>query len=130
MKIREILAALAVSALCGCTDYLDVVPDNIATIEMAFNNRANAEKYLATCYSRIPLYGNQHENPGLTAGNDIWYYTMEDHYFSNTWAFGIANGLQNVSDPINNYWDGIYTKPYVTVTSLLKMFRTEVGLLT
>ena len=38
MKIREILAALAVSALCGCTDYLDVVPDNIATIEMAFNN--------------------------------------------------------------------------------------------
>ena len=107
MKIREILAALAVSALCGCTDYLDVVPDNIATIEMAFNNRANAEKYLATCYSRIPLYGNQHENPGLTAGNDIWYYTMEDHYFSNTWAFGIANGLQNVSDPINNYWDGI-----------------------
>ena len=49
MKIREILAVLAVSALCGCTDFLDVVPDNIATIEMAFNNRANAEKYLATC---------------------------------------------------------------------------------
>lgn len=93
MKIREILAALAVSALCGCTDYLDVVPDNIATIEMAFNNRANAEKYLATCYSRIPLYGNQHENPGLTAGNDIWYYTMEDHYFSNTWAFGISQRI-------------------------------------
>lgn len=107
MKIREILAVLAVSALCGCTDFLDVVPDNIATIEMAFNNRANAEKYLATCYARVPLYGNQHENPGLTAGNDIWYYTMEDHYFSNTWAFGIANGLQNVSDPINNYWDGV-----------------------
>lgn len=46
MKIREILAILAVSTLCGCTDFLDVVPDNIATIEMAFNNRANAEKYL------------------------------------------------------------------------------------
>ena len=43
MKIREILAVLAVSALCGCTDFLDVVPDNIATIEMAFNYRANAE---------------------------------------------------------------------------------------
>lgn len=53
MKIREILAVLAVSALCGCTDFLDVVPDNIATIEMAFNNRANAEKIsgylLCTC---------------------------------------------------------------------------------
>ena len=53
MKIREILAVLAVSALCGCTDFLDVVPDNIATIEMAFNNRANAEKYLATCYAPV-----------------------------------------------------------------------------
>ena len=73
MKIREILAVLAVSALCGCTDFLDVVPDNIATIEMAFNNRANAEKYLATCYARVPLYGNQHENPGLTEiGRASW----------------------------------------------------------
>ena len=115
MKIREILAVLAVSALCGCTDFLDVVPDNIATIEMAFNNRANAEKYLATCYARVPLYGNQHENPGLTAGNDIWYYTMEDHYFSNTWAFGSKE-------------ENLYTKPYATVISSLKMFRTEIEL--
>lgn len=111
MKIRKIFGILAISALFGCTDYLDVVPDNIATIEMAFNNRANAEKYLTTCYARVPLYGNQHENPGLTAGNDIWYYTSQDFYFSNTWAFGIANGMQNVSDPINNYWDGNGGKP-------------------
>lgn len=82
------------------------MPDNIATIEMAFNNRTNAEKYLATCYSYIPLYGAQRDNPGLTSGNDIWFYTMEDASFNNKWSFGIANGLQNTSDPLNNYWDG------------------------
>lgn len=106
MRIQKIFSIIALSILTGCTDFLDVVPDNIATIEMAFNNRTNAEKYLATCYSYIPLYGAQQDNPGLTSGNDIWFYTMEDASFNNKWSFGIANGLQNTSDPLNNYWDG------------------------
>ena len=106
MRIQKIFSIIALSILTGCTDFLDVVPDNIATIEMAFNNRTNAEKYLATCYSYIPLYGAQRDNPGLTSGNDIWFYTMEDASFHNKWSFGIANGLQNTSDPLNNYWDG------------------------
>ena len=42
----------------------------------------------------------------MTSGNDIWFYTMEDASFNNKWSFGIANGLQNTSDPLNNYWDG------------------------
>lgn len=106
MKIKKIIALMFIGVLSGCSDFLDVAPDNIATIDMAFNNKTNAEKYLATCYSRIPLYGAQRDNPGLTAGNDVWFYTMEDQYFDNKWSFGIANGLQNINDPLNNYWDG------------------------
>lgn len=106
MKTKKILSILLVSTFFGCSDFLDVVPDNMATIDMAFNNRANAEKYLATCYSHIPVLGSEQNNPGMTAGNDVWYYTMEDNFFSNKLAFGIANGLQNSSDPLNNYWDG------------------------
>lgn len=106
MKIKNIVGILLVSTFFGCSDFLDVVPDNMATIDMAFNNRANAEKYLATCYSHIPLLGSEQNNPGLTAGNDLWYYTMEDNFYSNKLAFGIANGLQNISNPLNNYWDG------------------------
>lgn len=108
MKLKSIISLLIAGSLCGCSDYLDVVPDNIATIDMAFNNKVNAEKYLATCYSYVPLYGALRDNPGLTAGNDVWFYTMEDQYFDNKWSFGIANGLQNVNDPLNNYWDGGY----------------------
>lgn len=90
----------------SCSDYLDVVPDGVADLEMMFNNRASAERYLTTCYSYIPLFGAQRDNPGLTSGNDIWYYTLKDQYNDNEWAFGIANGLQNVQNPLTNYWDG------------------------
>ena len=40
--------------LSACSDYLDVVPDNVGTIEHSFSNRNEAEKYLFTCYSYIP----------------------------------------------------------------------------
>lgn len=43
MKLKSIISLLIAGSLCGCSDYLDVVPDNIATIDMAFNNKVNAE---------------------------------------------------------------------------------------
>ena len=62
--------------ITSCSDYLNVVPDGVADLEMMFNNRTSAERYLTTCYSYIPLFGAQRDNPGLTFGNDIWYYTF------------------------------------------------------
>lgn len=106
MKLKQIILLSIIGISSSCSDYLDVAPDNIATIDMAFNNKANAEKYLATCYSYMPLYGAQRDNPGLTSGGDVWFYTMDDASFNNQWAFGIANGLQNINNPLCNYWDG------------------------
>lgn len=104
---RIFTALICLGSLCSCVDYLDVIPDNLATLDIAFNNRSSAERYLTTCYSYVPLYGDQDWNPGLTAGNEIWYYSMDDNvYVQNLWAFGIANGLQNIVTPLNNYWDG------------------------
>ncbi len=100
------LLATALSAMLGACDYLDIVPDGVATLEMAFNNKANGEKYLATCYSYIPLYGAQAVNPGIASGNEIWFYTMSGKGFGNTTTFGIANGLQNSNRPLVNFWDG------------------------
>ncbi|MGI5872827.1 MAG: RagB/SusD family nutrient uptake outer membrane protein [Bacillota bacterium] len=104
-KLFTILTFLG--ALYSCNEYLDVVPDNLATLDIAFHNRASAERYLTTCYSYVPLYGDPRSNPGLMAGNEVWYYSIDDNiYVQNLWAFGIANGLQNVVNPLNNYWDG------------------------
>lgn len=87
-------------------NYLDVVPDGVATLEMAFNNKANGEKYLSTCYSYIPLYGAQAVNPGIGSGSETWFYTMSGSGFGNTTTFGIAHGLQNSNNPLCNFWDG------------------------
>jgi hypothetical protein len=40
--------------LHSCKKYLDVVPDNISTIDNVFKLRIEAEKYLFTCYSYLP----------------------------------------------------------------------------
>ena len=107
MKSKILSLLILLGTLSSCTDYLDVVPDNLATLDIAFNNRASAERYLTTCYSYVPYYGSQYANPGLTAGNEIWYYSMDDNvYIQNKWAFGIANGLQNIVTPLANFWDG------------------------
>jgi len=51
MKYKHLFTSTLLAILITSCNYLDIVPDNIATLEMAFNTRANAEKYLATCYT-------------------------------------------------------------------------------
>ena len=50
-KIQVILLSMTMAVLSACADYLDIVPDDIATIEKSFNNRAAAERFFFTCYS-------------------------------------------------------------------------------
>lgn len=51
MKTKKIFNfLLLLGFLSGC-DYLDIVPDNLPTLEMAFNNKSSAERFLFTCYS-------------------------------------------------------------------------------
>ena len=87
-------------------DFLNVVPDNIATIDLAFNNRATAERFLSTCYTYIPEHAHIEQNFSLIAVYDIWYYAENDFYMNNETSFRIAKGLQNSSSPYLNYWEG------------------------
>lgn len=104
--ISRCLGLFSVVLLFAACDYLNVVPDGVATLEMAFNNKANGEKYLSTCYSYIPKYGAQSVNPGIGSGTETWFYTMSGSGFGNSTTFGIANGLQNSNNPLCNFWDG------------------------
>jgi hypothetical protein len=53
MKTIKYLLMLFLSAgiafTSGCADYLDIVPDGVATMDNAFSTRINAEKSLFTC---------------------------------------------------------------------------------
>lgn len=106
-KIITISAAVLLSFQYSCSDYLDIVPDNIPSLDIVFNNRSTAERYLFNCYSFVPQYGSLFNNPGISGGHEVWYYTEKgDGHFQNGTSFGIALGLQNTTAPLCNYWDG------------------------
>ncbi|RZL97688.1 MAG: RagB/SusD family nutrient uptake outer membrane protein, partial [Pedobacter sp.] len=101
--LTGILALTVVLMLNSCKKYLDVVPDNIATIDNAFTMRTQAEKFLFTCFSYMPKDANMSGNPAL-GGDEIWRLQTD-----NSETFAISRNLQNVVNPMGNgYWDGLY----------------------
>ncbi|MDR1859623.1 MAG: RagB/SusD family nutrient uptake outer membrane protein [Bacteroidales bacterium] len=87
--------------LCSCNDYLDVTPDNIATIDYAFRMRSTAERFLFTCYSYMPDHGTIAEDPGILGCDELWL-----NITNNNNAAYIARGAQKVVNPYLNEWQG------------------------
>jgi hypothetical protein len=100
---------IAAVLLHSCKSYLDVVPDNVATIDYAFRDRTSAEKFLFTCYSYTPAIGNPANDPAIMSSDEWWAH--EDNYYykfvGNFDAFNIKRNRQNVGDPLLNYWQGL-----------------------
>jgi len=103
--IRCLLFILLIISVSSCSDYLDVVPDNVSTVDHAFKLRNEAEKYLFTCYSYLPKNGNAAYNIGMLAGDEAWI-PFEKGYTS--YSFYIARGKQRISDTYVNAWDGYW----------------------
>jgi hypothetical protein len=89
----------------SCTDYLDVVPDNIPTIDHAFNKRYQAESFLYGLYGFLPYHASVASNPAFYAGEETWLFKNfdKDRYF-NSRMWEIAIGEQGTESPIGNYW--------------------------
>ena len=72
-NIKHIFIILTLSVcITGCSDYLDIVPDNVATIDDAFDDENSAESFLFTCYSHMPSLGDPRANPGFYAGDEAY----------------------------------------------------------
>lgn len=91
-------------SVVSCSDYLDVVPDNVTTLDHAFALKNEAEKYLFTCYSYIPKNGDGWYNIGMMAGDEIWL-PQNNSTYSNP-ANQIALGRQNSNAPLLDAWRG------------------------
>ena len=100
--ITGTLTLIFLAVLSSCKKYLDVVPDNIATIDNAFTMRSQAEKYLFTCYSYMPNDGEYGDDPAMTSGDEIWQINERGGYFN------IAKGFQNVVSPYGDRWTSLY----------------------
>lgn len=103
--INIVLVGMLLQVSFSCDNFIDVVPDNVSTIDNAFQLRTEAEKVLFTCYSYLPSNGNIRNNVGLIAGDELWVPSGVRRWGG--WSGRqIARGNQNVVDPYENFWEG------------------------
>ena len=97
-----------IQVFTSCDGYLDLVPDNVATVESAFTNRAAAEKFLYTCYSYRPQWGDLFNDPAINGGDETWqFYPIASHVFPTFTSSYLHRGFQKLDDPYLNFWDGL-----------------------
>lgn len=91
---------VSVALLSSSCNYLDIVPDNVATINNAFAMRNTAEKFLFTCYSYLPKTGSYIYDPAMLGADEMWSIRTD-------WAsLSVVRGFQNVVEPYFNFWTG------------------------
>lgn len=98
--LKSLLFCIVLLECISC-NYLDIVPDNMATIDYAFRNRTACEEYLYTCYSYRPRHGDFQWDPAIAATDEVWC-----HSYINTAGRYIARGMQKVNNPYMNFWSG------------------------
>ena len=98
------VAVLGVSAF-SCSNYLDVVPDNVLQYEDLFVSRLRAYNALASVYYGLPY--EQMNNSPWTLG-DEWVVVNPDVDNNRTSIQGAAimRGGQSTSNSILSYWTG------------------------
>lgn len=102
-KILYLLMMPALFTIGACKKFLDVVPDNTPVIEQAFSLRVMGQRFLASCYNRLP------SNSALGGDN---FLIADEFWLNSTANFGvgsyagwyIAQGQQNANAPLLNYW--------------------------
>lgn len=104
MKIKKINLLIAIViglSMSACDDFMDIVPDNVATLDQAFAMRNTTERYLFSLYSMMPRHGANDQN-GVMLSDELWAV----YPYNTNVAWKIARGEQNVVSPIQDYWNG------------------------
>ena len=112
MKKIYLILLLATILPISCGKFLDVVPDNVATIDNAFTNRYNAEKFLFTCYSYIPNPTDISTNIAFFGGYEMWMLNDDQTYQYaqgklNQYVYFMARDGQSANSPYINTWEGL-----------------------
>lgn len=108
MKHIQIFLLVALALCSSACNYLDVIPDNVSTIDHAFADEQTAQRYLFTCYAGLPEEFNTNIDPAMTGSNEFWQgtpYSWIDAPFKT--PFRIKDGYQNSNNPyVDNYSGG------------------------
>lgn len=101
-SIYQYLICIGMALSVNSCSYLDVVPDNVATLENAFSDRYTAEKYLATCYWGMPKSAGWNENPAIFGAMELVF--NKEHRTDGGMKFGL--GQDSPTSALINYWGG------------------------
>lgn len=88
------------TGISSCSKYLDVVPDNIPTLDNAFSDRYTSMKFLATCYWGMPKSAGWNENPGMLGAMELIF----NRDFRNDAGMQFALGENSAARALVNYW--------------------------
>ncbi|MFV0506517.1 MAG: RagB/SusD family nutrient uptake outer membrane protein [Bacteroidales bacterium] len=106
-KYIYFIYSLLLVSLGACNDYLDILPDDKPTLDDAFSDAYNAEKYLFTCYNYMPSLANPVNALGITGGGDIIYSTeWSESLGSMPSPMRMRFNGNVVNNPLMNFWDG------------------------
>lgn len=112
MRNKFILFILAAFTLFGCKDYLDLVPEkDITSVESVFEKRTSTLEFLNSCYhSTRDNIGSIYRDPAICGadefmtGNILRTIPTGSYDVGYIPSFRIAQGLNNVNEPILNTW--------------------------
>ena len=107
-RTMKVLLFAAFLGFTSCGDWLDVVPEGIATIDMAFNSREQSLKYLGTCYSQMYQNGNVNYDPAMLGGDEMWTFIREYSACFGYTGFYLAQGMQSAAEPLFDFWGPFY----------------------
>jgi len=106
-KIIIIISILAVFATPSCKEYLNVVPDDVETLETLFASKESAWDALAKIYSYLPIYLDSDISPWLL-GDEYFGKKLFETNSTKYLGMRIMRGFQNENSPILGYWSGTY----------------------
>ena len=86
-SIYNVIVCSLFLLLTACSDYLDVIPDNMPTIDHAFSDRNSAETYLFTCYSYMPVDQLSRGNNVSLMSGESWMVLSGDNYWERSYGF-------------------------------------------
>lgn len=110
-KIFLIGSLPVVLLFTSCKKYLNVVPDDVATLSSAFGNANETQAYLFGCYSTLQAMSDVRANAGFTTSGEIIFpFPLTDQTTlggqGGDAGFQLLRGTQNSANPILNNWDG------------------------
>ncbi|MBZ4189161.1 RagB/SusD family nutrient uptake outer membrane protein [Niabella beijingensis] len=126
--INGVLFLLFAAGIQSCGKYLDVVPDNVATLNSSFSNANETEAYLFGCYANLQRLSDVRANAGFTASGEVLFpINLQDQTTlgggGGDVGFNLMRGLQNSPNPIYNFWDGYNTGTPGTAIKLYESIR-------